>query len=149
MSAAERENILDVATCCPEHSPREGREAEESEKPILCLDFDGVVHSYTSGWVAANWTQDPPVRGAHEFLRAAVEHFDVAIFSSRSHQPGGVQAMRNFCGFYFPDVVERLRFPTRKPPAKVSIDDRAFTFRGRWPGMDELLNFEPYREGAE
>ena len=29
-------------------------------KPILCLDFDGVVHSYTSGWKGADVIPDPP-----------------------------------------------------------------------------------------
>jgi hypothetical protein len=32
-------------------------------KPILCLDFDGVLHSYTSGWKGAAVIPDPPVPG--------------------------------------------------------------------------------------
>lgn len=31
--------------------------------PILCLDFDGVCHSYTSGWKGAAVIPDPAVPG--------------------------------------------------------------------------------------
>ena len=62
-------------------------------KPILCLDFDGVCHQYTSGWKGADVCPDPPVLGLYEFLREAVEHFEVNIFSSRSGMDGGIQAM--------------------------------------------------------
>ena len=62
-------------------------------KPILCLDFDGVIHSYTSGWKGADVIPDPPVDGALDFLERASAHFDVQIFSSRSNQPGGIEAM--------------------------------------------------------
>ena len=62
-------------------------------KPILCLDFDGVLNSYTSGWRGANFIPDPPVPGAMAFLVEAVQSFSVCIFSSRSHQEGGISAM--------------------------------------------------------
>ena len=65
-------------------------------KPILCLDFDGVIHSYTSGWQGASKISDPPVPGALEFLVKALDHFDVCIFSSRSHQWGGRRAMKRW-----------------------------------------------------
>jgi len=36
-------------------------------KPILLIDFDGVIHSYTSGWQGAGVISDPPVEGAFDF----------------------------------------------------------------------------------
>ena len=65
-------------------------------KPILCLDFDGVLHSYTSGWKGARNIPDPPVPGALEFVVTALESFTVAIYSSRSHQWGGRRAMKRW-----------------------------------------------------
>jgi hypothetical protein len=53
-------------------------------KPILCLDFDGVIHSYSSGWKGAAVIPDPPVPGALPFIVAAMEKFTVAIHSSRA-----------------------------------------------------------------
>lgn len=69
---------------------------KRSRKPILCLDFDGVLHAYTSGWQGAARIPDPPVFGAIEFLIDAREHFQVSVFSSRSHQWGGRRAMKRW-----------------------------------------------------
>jgi hypothetical protein len=65
-------------------------------KPILCLDFDGVIHSYTSGWKGARNIPDMPVAGALEFLCKATDEFDVHIFSSRSRYFGGRRAMKRW-----------------------------------------------------
>jgi hypothetical protein len=65
-------------------------------KPILCLDFDGVIHSYTSGWKGPRTIPDDPVPGALEFILEAVNHFEVHIFSSRSNYWFGRWAMKRW-----------------------------------------------------
>jgi hypothetical protein len=123
-------------------------------KPILCLDFDGVIHSYTSGWKGADVISDPPVPGAMEFIASAVNHFRVAIFSSRSNQPGGLNAMqdyvhRHLCAHHQGDghdIFDLLEWPVEKPAALVTIDDRAITFTGVWPAIDDLKNFKPWNK---
>lgn len=124
-------------------------------KPILCLDFDGVVHSYDSGWKGADVIPDPPVEGAIAFMLEALNHFDVVIFSSRSHQPGGTLAMQRWlrghagAAWYESPAgpgLEDVRFASEKPSAMVTIDDRALTFEGTWPGMDELKAFKPWNK---
>jgi trehalose-6-phosphatase len=65
-------------------------------KPTIVLDFDGVLHSYKSGWKGATNIPDPPVEGALEFLVGALDRFNVAILSSRSHQWGGRRAMKRW-----------------------------------------------------
>jgi hypothetical protein len=124
-------------------------------KPILCLDFDGVIHSYSSGWKGAAVIPDPPVEGAIAFMLAALHHFDVVIFSSRSNQPGGIAAMKawlyaNAGGAYreSPDGpgIEDVRFVTDKPPAQVTIDDRALTFNGSCPSIESLKAFKPWNK---
>lgn len=124
-------------------------------KPILCLDFDGVVHSYTSGWQGPNIIPDPPVDGAIAFMLHALQHFDVVILSSRSHQQGGLNAMRAWLRthgqavwFETPDGpgLEDVRFVTKKPAAMVTIDDRALTFDGTWPLIETLKSFKPWNK---
>lgn len=65
-------------------------------KRTLCLDFDGVIHSYVSGWQGARVVTDPPVAGALEFVVTALESFDVCVYSSRSSQWGGRSAMKRW-----------------------------------------------------
>jgi hypothetical protein len=121
-------------------------------KPILCLDFDGVCHSYLSGWKGADIIPDPPVEGLFEFLREAQKHFEIHVFSTRSLQDGGVEAMKQ----WFDEWHDRqnfkmlpppnLHFPVEKPPAFVMIDDRAMTFTGTWPSIETLKDFKPWNK---
>lgn len=121
-------------------------------KPILVLDFDGVCHSYSTPWQDTHIIPDPPVPGMWPFLERAIHHFDVHIYSSRSALPAGIQAMRDWflCyadSGYRQDIVNKwLQFPTEKPPAMITLDDRALTFIGTWPDVHELLDFKPWNK---
>jgi hypothetical protein len=115
----------------------------------LCVDFDGVIHGYQSGWKGQDNIPDPPVPGAFEWLQSLIEAnkgFVVCIYSSRSKYPSAVDAMK----LWFlkhglrQDLLERLMFPTEKPSAWLTIDDRAICFLGNWPTHDELINFKPW-----
>ena len=124
-------------------------------KPILCLDFDGVIHSYDSGWKGADVIPDPPVKGARSFIHSALDRFDVQVFSSRSRRPGGREAMQKWLSDHMLDFTEgdydhaatilaKIGWPDEKPPALVTIDDRAITFTGEWPTLDDLEGFKPW-----
>ena len=126
-------------------------------KPILCVDFDGVIHSYTSGWKGADVVADGPVPGALPWLRAAMEHFRVCIYSSRTSQDCGSIAMRLWLGKYASiewgdegaqAFMEEIEFPEQKPAAFLTIDDRAVCFEGDWTVLDprELTQFKPWNK---
>jgi hypothetical protein len=119
---------------------------------MLAVDFDGVIHSYLTPnqpWDPCH-IPDPPTEGALSFLRRASDEFEVAIYSSRSHQPGGIRAMQAWLSSHLRSGdrlwYDRLLWPTEKPPARVSIDDRGLMFKGpgQWPAMETLLNFKPW-----
>lgn len=115
---------------------------------ILCVDFDGVLHSYTSGWQGADVINDPPVQGAIEWLESMTINDDyfINIYSARSAQIGGIVAMKKWlinCGFSFIDYLE---FPVEKPSAYLTIDDRAICFHGTFPSVLELDNFKPWNK---
>jgi hypothetical protein len=127
-------------------------------KPILCLDFDGVVHSYTSGWQGVAVIPDPPVDGAIEFIEQAQAYFTVAIYSTRSKSFWGRLSMKRWLthwvqqklgqGFEADDVLCSVRWPWFKPSAFVTIDDRAITFTGTWPDVVTLKAFRPWNKQA-
>lgn len=123
-----------------------------SRKPILCLDFDGVLHSYASGWKGADIIPDAPVAGGPEFIAAAQQHFTVAVHSSRSCQPGGIPAMKAWlhkailAADLDGSVFDAIEWPTEKPPALITIDDRALTFDGTWPAIKTLKEFQPWNK---
>jgi len=129
-------------------------------KPILCLDFDGVIHSYTSGWQGAGVAADPPVDGTLEYLIEATKHYRVLVYSSRSKSFAGRRAMKRYIREHFtmpltfsPDhdcdwLHEAIEFPWFKPPALLTIDDRALTFTGDWSDFspDKLRQFKPWNK---
>lgn len=128
--------------------------------PILCLDFDGVLHSYSSGWKGPRNIPDPPVDGAIEWLQSLLGcpdyfgigprylDFKIAIFSSRSRYIGGRRAMKKWLVRHGLDInyLELISFPTRKPPAFLQIDDRAMTFKGEFPSVEEMKSFKPWNK---
>lgn len=134
-----------------------------SYNPIICVDFDGVIHSYTSGWQGVNIIPDPPVEGAIEWI---LDHLPVPdaicamapkykgpivqIYSSRSKSWRGRRAMKKYLikhgvePCYINEKI--LKFPIRKPAAYLTIDDRAICFNGKFPTTEEMLNFRPWNK---
>jgi hypothetical protein len=121
------------------------------DKPILCLDFDGVLHAYSKGWHDGT-IYDGPVPGAMDFLANAVDHFQVVVYSSRSKDPKGLDAMRAELSWWlidglYPnglDVFDKITFAHEKPAAFLTIDDRALCFDGTFPSVEHLLAFKPW-----
>lgn len=129
-----------------------------AKKPILCLDFDGVIHSYASGWQGIATIPDPPVPGALRFIEQMQDDgWDVHVHSSRSRSLRGRWAMkawlkRHLDAYTLPmeadDIYCGVRWPWFKPPAAITIDDRAITFAGEFPTRAELKAFRPWYRQA-
>ena len=131
---------------------------EIDKRLVLCLDFDGVLHSYTTPWHNVTYIPDPPVKGAMQFLWDASEVFHIYVFGSRSISGAGRLSMQSWTEFHFrrhfngsnPEVVDRklrsISWPNYKPAAFLSIDDRAMPFEGTWPVVETLLKFKPWNK---
>lgn len=115
-------------------------------KKILLIDFDGVCHSYTSGWQGANVIPDPPVPGLLDAFKSYLKCFDVQIYSARTRQEGGREAMVEWFDTHFHEILHLISFPTQKPAAFLTLDDRAITFKGTWPDVDALMNFKTWND---
>lgn len=164
-------------------------------KPTICIDFDGVLHSYESGWQGIAVIPDSPVKGAIEWLLELLrDGMQPAIYSSRSSSLRGRRAMKAWlkdaafgvwlqasaammysrapeiknwadgiihgfevAGWEFsmgdePEeahyagraLVKACAWPWFKPPALVTVDDRAICFDGTFPAPADLRAFKPW-----
>lgn len=113
--------------------------------PTVVFDFDGVIHSYTSGWKGADTIPDPPVPGIAEALAEIRDAgYRVVIVSTRCSSQAGVDAInmwlyQNKIAQYVDEVC------MEKPPALVYIDDRAICFDGDPAGLlTQIQGFKPW-----
>lgn len=95
----------------------------------ISLDFDGVLHAYTSGWLGDVPT-DGPVPGALEAVQALQElGYVVAVHTCRALTHTGLEATRAWLVAHgFPP----LEVSAVKPHAVLYVDDRAHRFTGSW-----------------
>ncbi len=98
-------------------------------RQTIILDFDGVLHSYESGWKGAAVISDPPTEGAREAVIELRKTYRVVVCSSRCHQLGGTEAICEWLARHDISVDE---VTNDKPPHIVAVDDRAFRFEGDW-----------------
>lgn len=118
----------------------------------ISVDFDGVIHSYTSRYTDAYTIADPPVPGAIEWLTELTNHFYVVIFTMRVVHGGNLAAnsIRKWLtdnGMH-PTVVDRITFLKEKPNAELFIDDRGFHFAGEFPTVEWIKAFKPWNKQA-
>jgi len=121
---------------------------------ILCVDFDGVLHAYTSGWQGPDVIPDGPVPGAIPWLKSLIESkkFHVCVYSSRSKYEQGILAMRKALTEWFEQAGEEnslrfinaIEFSSEKPAAYLTIDDRAICFTGQFPSIETMEEFRPW-----
>ena len=116
-------------------------------RKIIAVDFDGVLHSFASGWTTSTDLPDPPTEGAIAWLSALINSpYKIVIFSSRNEDWRAIQAMQRWLIKYGMNQlnVGKLQFPTKKPACHILIDDRCFCFKGKFPTLDELDKFSPW-----
>lgn len=116
-------------------------------KKIICVDFDGVIHSYTTRFKGDKFIPDKPVEGAIPWLNQFIQNdqVEVVIFSTRAERSSGRDAIRRWLTDNgLPD--NEIKITATKPLASVFIDDRAFRFMGTFPKIEQLLSMKPWNK---
>ena len=107
----------------------------------ICLDFDGVIHSYQSGWCGAEVIPDPPIHGSKDAVDRLRKHFRVVVHSARCRSDAGLEAVKAWLHKHGIEVDEVCQ---HKPPAFAYVDDRAIPFRGEW--SDAIADIHAFRK---
>jgi hypothetical protein len=112
----------------------------EDSRPIVCVDLNGVLDTYTGWRGPEHW--DAPRPGAAEFLRALNDRgFRVVIHTTRWRD----DAERWLREHALRDLVAEVT--DRKLAAHVFVDDRAVTFRGDFDAtLREIAEFRAHWE---
>jgi hypothetical protein len=128
--------------------------SEIRNKPIILLSFDGVVRT----------SEESVTEGFFEWAAEANKQFALMIHSPRSNTEEGIAEMKNWLQTHIiawrHDRMERnsgnatalfeFQFPSERPAAFLTIDDRTIPFTGRWgdPRLspDALVKFIPWHD---
>ena len=115
-------------------------DAEPPPQPIVCIDVNGVLDTYT-GWRGADHF-DAPRPGAAAFLAALrARGFTVIVFTTR-HADGVWQWLQTYG---LDGLVAEVT--DRKPAAHVFVDDRAVCFTGDFDDtLQQVVEFTAHWE---
>lgn len=125
-------------------------------KKRVFVDFDGVLHRYTSKWEGPAVIPDGPMidtargRSSIDWLRSLIQSgkFVIHIYSRRGADPalGGIGAMKAWLQQHGLEAryLKQLKFETGKPEMFILIDDRCLQFQGQFPEAWELERFRPW-----
>lgn len=112
-------------------------------KYTIAVDFDGVIHSYTSPWVSSDVVLDPPVTGAIEWLNSMSNKYKIVIFTTRAKEHKGIWAVKKYLtlnGFHLHH--DDYEVTAVKPAALIYLDDRAVRFDGKNFPTEDQIQFE-------
>lgn len=118
---------------------------KKNEGEAICFDFDGVIHSYVSGWRGPDIIPDPMVSGIGKLIRKLkADGYQIVIFTTRAKIYDGYEAVQKY--------LNRRHVPydlitDKKPPAICYIDDRGICFDGNVDGLyEKIVNFKPWTD---
>lgn len=110
-------------------------------KKTILFDFDGVIHSYASGWHGVDIALDKPVDGIKECIDQLKEKYLIYIYSSRCSHLEGLKCIEKYLKEYniYSDKITNV-----KTAAYLTIDDRCICFDGNCSLIDKIDNFIPW-----
>lgn len=123
----------------------------KAKKPkSICIDFDGVIHDYSSGWQGID-VFDKVLPGASEATHQLHDAgYMIIIHTTRNDTP----ALRDFLNkndICFDYINENPCQPKGsefgKVKADVYLDDRGVCFTGDWnEALNQILNFKTWQQ---
>lgn len=112
----------------------------------IAFDFDGVIHRYSKGWCNGD-IYDTPVNGIKQLINELRSNgIKVVIFTTRAvgiRSKGDIRAWLRKYDIFVDEIT------SRKPIAKIYVDDRAINFNGNVDKLKKDIDiFKTWTEGA-
>jgi hypothetical protein len=101
-------------------------------KPCIAVDFDGVIHDYSRGWLDGEIYGEVLPGAAHALWTLINAGYEVTIFSARP------TAMIIQWWVLHTEFPQNVVITNQKPIAEVYIDDRGLRFRNWGDCMKDL-----------
>ena len=105
------------------------------KKPIICIDFDGVIHD--SKHPEEGRKMGPPLPGAIDAMQDLYDTYYVIIHTTMANTPRGRQVVAEWLEFYDVDYHEIVG----KPVAEYYIDDHGVKFNN-WVDTRKKIGLE-------
>ena len=130
-----KEKLAGVAEIMEAKTDFDKWQADKPKIPI-CFDFDGVIHSFKSGWIDYDVIPDEPVQQIRQLLNdmKSSRRFVILIHSSRCGYEGGVEAIEKYMKEH---SLSYDKVCKHKPNAKLYVDDLGFRFKN----VKDFYNF--------
>lgn len=107
----------------------------------VVIHFDGVIHSYSSGWQGEDVANDPIVPGVDEELKRLHEDgYRVIVVSTRCKTKKGMKCVKDYLWrnnlLRYVDSISDI-----KPNAIFYIDNKAVCFGGQLESSQEKIQY--------
>ena len=111
------------------------------KKYTVCIDFDGTLTTYASGYTPDGDIPDGPTDGAKEAMEKLYRHYKVVVYSARAGTAKGNIAI---CNWLDDHGIPCHEVTAVKPPAIAYVDDRAVRFDDDWKQVLQDINVPPW-----
>ena len=114
----------------------------------VCIDFDGVIHPYTKGWIGLEPDDEPPVAGIkEEIIKLKDAGYRIVVLTTRAQTEIGTYAVKEYL---FKNNIYYDAITATKIGAIAYIDDRAIPFNGNSEGLAEKIKaFKSWNEARQ
>lgn len=122
-------------------------------KPVIAVDFDGVIHGYSEGWKDGS-IYDSPIVGCKNALTILAKQYRILIWSTRNYdrvingesQSNQVEDIKAYLEKH-QIPYDEIYIDPNKPMCDLFIDDNAYRFEKDW--FQTLVDIERLGIGDE
>lgn len=115
-------------------------------RPIVMLDLNGVVHTYSKGWQNTAPLYDPPTEGFKAWAEDVSDEFRIVVWPTHMNTPRDMMRIKLWLRKHGLNKLglELVVHPPRG--LRLKIDDRAVQFTGNWADFprDRLREFRTW-----